>query len=313
MLTYEYVSERMDYELPSGDKKNKKAFTENIIEYIFRILYRSKDANAATNLILEVIGRKYNISRAFILEKITEKKFSTTFEWCNDGIISRQNIEQNIPREVAMRFYKHFDEEGIFSYADIAVLPNDLKGFFSDSPVKAILECAIYDDKGDFYGGICFEYHQHPRCWTDEEIESLSFTAEILGTFLQQKRYMDSMNLSRVQALEILDHIDAFIYVIDKKTYEILFFNKKAAEFFGTDSLGKNCFNIICDEETKCSFCPIDLMAEALQSIKKDIYIAKRKIWLRIAVSKIYWQQNREVCLVHAHDITTMKNKQNKK
>jgi len=313
MPTYEYVSERMDYELPSGDKKNKKAFTENIIEYIFRILYRSKDANAATNLILEVIGRKYNISRAFILEKITEKKFSTTFEWCNDGIISRQNIEQNIPREVAMRFYKHFDEEGIFSYADIAILPNDLKGFFSDSPVKAILECAIYDDKGDFYGGICFEYHQHPRCWTDEEIESLSFTAEILGTFLQQKRYMDSMNLSRVQALEILDHIDAFIYVIDKKTYEILFFNKKAAEFFGTDSLGKNCFNIICDEETKCSFCPIDLMAEALQSIKKDIYIAKRKIWLRIAVSKIYWQQNREVCLVHAHDITTMKNKQNKK
>jgi len=72
----QYISTRTLEITNAKNRKNQKAFHENVIEYIFKILYRSQDANVAINLILEIIGRKYNISRTFILEKTVRKNMA---------------------------------------------------------------------------------------------------------------------------------------------------------------------------------------------------------------------------------------------
>ncbi len=303
MPVSEYVNNRINSEL---QEKNQKSFYENVIEYIFRILYRSEDADAATNLILEVIGRRYSISRTFILEKKKNQMYANTFEWCNDGVQSQQGKQQHILSMVAEKFFHYFDENGVFSCENVTLLPQELRRYFNNSPVKALLECAMVD-KGNLVGLIGFEYHPHPRAWKNEEIEALSFTAEILGTFLLHRRSMDEVKLSRMQALEILDHIESFIYVIDKNTREILFLNESAAEFFGTDKIGKHCYDSVCCESMNCSFCPAVLLTEVVKSAKQDIYIPKRKIWLHVSVSKIQWDGDRDVCMVHCHDITAIK------
>jgi diguanylate cyclase (GGDEF)-like protein len=300
----EYVSNR-SLELRKT-RRRSKAFQENVIEYIFKILYHSQDANAAVNLILEIISIRYNISRTFILERNREGEYENTFEWCKKGIPSQQSSQQHIPEEDAEKFFQHFNEDGVFSVENTALLAPELKKYFADSPVKALLECAMYQ-QGSIEGVIGFEYNSHPRDWKSEEIEALSFTAEILSTFLLQKRSLDKMKVSYGQALEILDHIDSFIYVIDKNTYEILFSNRKAIEFFGTDQLGKPCYAVIGADDTVCPFCPMSFLPESFHSVKKDVYMPKRAIWLRTAVSRIHWTENREVCMLHCHDITAWK------
>ena len=285
------------------NKKNQKAFFENVIEYIFKILYRSQDANVAINLILEIIGRKYNISRTFILEKNCREEYCNTFEWCDDGIASLQSEQQNIAKSIAEKFFSHFDENGIFSCGNTTLLPAELKTYFKKSPVKALLECAMLNE-GTTAGVIGFEYHHHARLWKNEEIEVLSFTAEILSTFLLKKRVFDKMKRSHMQTLEILDHIDSFIYVIDKNTHEILFANKKSLDVFGTDQLGKCCYDFISCEKEPCKYCPVLLLTESIDQAQTDIYFSKRDLWVHAAVSKIHWDNTREVCLLHCHDTT---------
>ena len=302
----QYSSSRKLADARAETKRLQKSFHENVIEYIFKILYRSKDANTAINLILEIIGRKYNMDRVCIFEKNAKNECCNTFEWCGENIASRQSEEEKIPDFITEKFREQFDENGLFNCEDVNLLPPELKEYFKQVPVKALLECAMLNN-GLMAGVIGFEYHKNPRVWKADEIEVLSFTAEILSTFLLGKRALDRLKLSNIQALEILDHIDSFIYVVDKNTHEILFLNKKSIDFFGTDQLGKHCFDFISCENAPCSYCPMRLLTESIEQTQQDVYFPKRDLWVHSAVSKIHWDGSREVCLLHCHDITAFK------
>lgn len=307
MPQVQYDNKRM---MTSDDESKvpiSKSFHENVIEYIFKILYRSKDANTAIHLILEVIGLKYNVSRAVIFEQMEDKLYSNTFEWCSKSVVSLQASQQQISPEFVEKIHPYFDKNGVFSCANINLLPDELQVYFKDSPVKAVLDCHMVES-GIVRGVIGFEYHDHPRIWTSDEIEVLSFTAEILSTFLLKKRAIDKLKLSHVHALEIMDHIDSFIYVIDKNSHEVLFLNKKAIEFFGGHNMGGLCYEFISCEEGPCSYCPMLLITESIEQVNKEVYLPKRKLWVKAAVSRIHWNDDREVCLLHCHDITEYKN-----
>ena len=115
------------------------------------------------------------------------------------------------------------------------------------------------------------------------------------------------MKLSHMQALEILVHIDSFIYVLDKNSHEILFLNKTAIEFFGTDQLGKRCYEIISGEDAPCPFCPLLSLTESIDCAQKEMYFPKTDLWVKAAVSRIQWSKDRDVCMLHCHNITALK------
>ncbi|MDF2564690.1 MAG: putative signaling protein [Massilibacillus sp.] len=307
MPQVQYENKRMTASTDESNVPISKSFHENVIEYIFKILYRSKDANTAIHLILEVIGLKYNVSRAVIHEKTEDSLYSNTFEWCNKSVPSIQAEQQGISADFVEKVHPYFDKNGVFSCANINLLSDELKLYFKDSPVKSLLYCHMIDS-GMVRGVIGFEYYKHPRIWTNAEIEVLSFTAEILSTFLLKKRAIDKLKLSHVHALEIMDHIDSFIYVIDKNTHEVLFLNKKAIEFFGSHHMGGLCYEFISCEDGPCSYCPMLQITESIEQVNKEVYLPKRKLWIKAAVSKIHWNDDREVCLLHCHDITEYKN-----
>jgi len=302
----QYVSNRTLETSDVENKRKQKAFHENVIEYIFKILYSSKDADTAINLIMEIVGRKYTIDRVFILEKNRKNEYCNTFEWCEKNVISRQNEQEKIPDVIAQKFLERFDENGLFNCSDVSLLDPAIKEYLNGVPVKALLECTMLKE-GIIAGIIGFEDHKNPRVWKDDEIEVLSFTAEILSTFLLGKRALDQLKLSHAQALEILDHIDSFIYIVDKNTHEILFLNKKAVDFFGTGQVGGKCYDFISRETLPCPYCPMLLLTDTIEQVQQDIYFPKRDLWVHSSVSKIHWDGSREVCMLHSHDITALK------
>jgi len=301
-----YVSSRILETSDIENKRKQKAFHENVIEYIFKILYRSKDADTAINLIMEIVGRKYTVDRVFILEKNKNNEYCNTFEWCEKNVVSRQNEQEKIPDVIAQKFLERFDENGLFNCSNVSLLDPTIKEYFNGVPVKSLLECTMMNQEM-IAGIIGFEDHKNYRVWKDDEIEVLSFTAEILSTFLLGKRALDQLKLSHAQALEILDHIDSFIYIVDKNTHEILFLNKKAVDFFGTGQVGKKCYDFISRENLPCTYCPMLLLTDTIEQAQQDIYFPKRDLWVHSAVSKIHWDGSREVCLLHSHDITALK------
>ncbi|MDD4321315.1 MAG: GGDEF domain-containing protein, partial [Acidaminococcaceae bacterium] len=150
-------SRRLESSIPNN-KQNQKAFHENVIEYIFKILYRSKDSDTAINLILEIIGRKYNLGRIFILEKNSNREYCNTFEWCEKKNVSLQNTQENIPDSIALKLLGQFDENGLFNCCDINLLLPEVKKYFTHVPVMALLGCTMLN-AGVIAGIIGFESH----------------------------------------------------------------------------------------------------------------------------------------------------------
>ena len=66
-----------------------------------------------------------------------------------------------------------------------------------------------------------------------------------------------------IQLKEILNSIDANVYVADLETYEILFMNQRMIDEYGEDMTGRACWESLRHESGPCSDCPNDKLLNA--------------------------------------------------
>ncbi len=116
----------------------------------------------------------------------------------------------------------------------------------------------------------------------------------------------DSLNVFK----RIMNGMDAFIYVTDPNTDEILFINDKMCEHFNIeDGVGRICWQVLQDGFTsRCEFCPNyflednpdkDYVWEELNTVTKKYYKNSDKL--------IEWIDGRKVHMQHSVDITELK------
>ena len=203
---------------------------EDILQYIFKVLYNTKDLNHAITSILEIIGTHYDVSRVYIFENNFDNLYCrNTFEWCNKGIQSQRDRLQHLSYEddLGGSFYDNFNEENIFYCPDVNELNGAQRNIISSLNVKSLLQCGIID-KGEFRGFVGFEECLQHRLWTQNQIDLLVFISEILSTFLLKWRATECSCQENKALLSILDNQSSWIYVVDSDTGKILFLNKKA-------------------------------------------------------------------------------------
>ncbi len=168
--------------------KTVKHSKESITQDIFQILYESKDMKKSINLIMEIIGRFYDVSRVYIFELLPgSPQYNYTYEWCNDGI--KPDIESfKMTNVEGLSNYKdNFNQDGIFYSEDTSALPDTVYKGQGSNIVHSLLECAILD-KGQFAGFIGFEECSDRRFWVKDEIDTLVLVARILGIVLVKER-----------------------------------------------------------------------------------------------------------------------------
>ncbi len=181
------INERID----SDDQKSLS--NSNIIQYAFRCLYESGDVELTIREILASVGRQMNVSRVYIFENSPDNlSCSNTFEWCNEGIQAEMSNLQNLSYETDIpNFMDNFNEQGIFYCPDITQLPGDLYHLLEKQNIKSVLLCAIRDN-GVMRGYIGFDECLVNRYWTKEQIQLLTYFAEMLSVFLMKKRTEDA-------------------------------------------------------------------------------------------------------------------------
>ena len=168
--------------------KTAKHSKESITQDIFQILYESKDMNKSINLIMEIIGRFYDVSRVYIFELSVDKKtYSYNYEWCNEGIIPDIDSFKVTRVEGLGSYMNNFNQDGIFYCEDTTKLPDTVYKGQETNRVYSLLECAILD-KGKFAGFTGFEECSDKRFWVKDEIDTLVLVARILAIVLVQER-----------------------------------------------------------------------------------------------------------------------------
>ncbi len=109
----------------------------------------------------------------------------------------------------------------------------------------------------------------------------------------------------------ILDSLDAYIYVSDPVTSEILFINNKMETLFGGQKLkGEICWKVLQTGMSEaCSFCPVKkLVKNPSESVVWEELNTVTKRFFRNTDTMIEWHDKRLVHLQHSVDITDIKN-----
>ena len=243
---------------------------DNLVRYAFQRLYASTDMGKAVNDILELVGRKMNVSRVYVFENDDDNRFCyNTFEWCNDGIAPEIQNLQGISYETDIAGYVDmFDEQGIFYCPDINKLPKNIYDIVAPQGIKSLLHCAIRDG-GVFRGYIGFDECVEYRYWTKEQIQTLSYMSEMLSVFLLKQRKQERNQRYAKEMLSILDNQDAWIYIIDPETCQLKYVNSKTKALVPEVAPGMYCYRALMGEAQRCAGCPALNIREARNSRKK--------------------------------------------
>lgn len=276
-----------------------------IIERIFHKLYAADDLDQAVYGILEMIGMQFDVSRVYIFEDAYDESYcNNTYEWCKEGVQPQKEVMQNFSyaflggREIYMRL---FNEKGIFYCPDIVNLPKKIYQTMASQNIRSVLQCAIRDQDG-IHGFVGFDECASKRLWTKEQISALSFISKLLSAFLLKKRAQNQAIKVAEDLRAVLNHQNAWIYIINPQTYQLQFLNAKVTAMFPQAKEGMLCYEALFQQKEPCVQCPVYLgLLHRAETI--EMYHPLRNVWAAVEATPLYWN-HQQACLMSCYDVT---------
>lgn len=253
------------------------------VEEAFQCLYAASDIGKAVESVLAMAGKQYNLARVYIFEESgTGETVSNTFEWCDNGVLSRQASCQNLTYGSLGHSYKSvFDENGLFYCKNTTSLPYWQRLLFDSHEEKTMAQYVILDN-GAYKGFIGYDDHLADKTWPEEQILTLDTLSHLLATFLRKKRAEEQdMNLTD-DFFRVLHQQDAWIYVIDPDSFILKYVNEKVRRDFPDVVEGAICYRAFYRSHEPCAKCPI----------RRDRFPADTKTYHKgaLQMAKIHWQ-----------------------
>ncbi|GAA0792684.1 hypothetical protein GCM10008910_06360 [Faecalicatena orotica] len=169
-------------------ENNSACLSGDLLGYVFEILYDSEDFDKSVNDVLEIIGKKFDVSRAYIFENSEDNLYtSNTYEWRSEGVTSEIANLQNLSFSEHGNYKDLFKDNTVFYCRDIRTLNPGQAEILAAQGIRSTLQCAIIENK-TFTGMIGFDECTGLRLWTQEEISLLIILSRLISLFLQKKK-----------------------------------------------------------------------------------------------------------------------------
>ncbi|MCD8278382.1 sensor domain-containing diguanylate cyclase/phosphohydrolase [Enterocloster citroniae] len=278
----------------------------DLLPRAFNILSKAEQLDRAVESVLELLGERLQVSRAYVFENSEDNLFySNTFEWCAEGIEPQKDKMQNMAySEFDSDYRDYFNERGILYCDDIGKFPRDIRELMESQGIQSMLQCAIKDN-GVFKGWVGFDDCTSKCLWTINQIEVLSFISELLSLFLLKQRAQDNVMELAGDLRAVLDHQNSWIYVVDIGTRELLYINEKTQRIAPEAKLGMSCHKAFFGRKEPCARCPMEDIRHKI-NCTMEVYNPLLKVWSLADASVIRWGK-KDACLLACHDITRYK------
>ena len=139
----------------------------------------------------------------------------------------------------------------------------------------------------------------------------------VMSDITEHKREEEEIRIQNERFSQVLNGLDALVYVVDMKTYEIVFINSYGQNIWG-DIRGKICWQTIqTGYAGPCEFCTNDKLVgpdgKPTRGIVWDFQNTTNKRWYNCRDKAIYWPDGRIVRMETAFDITERKRAEEEK
>ena len=275
------------------------AFRDNMIEFIFKLLYETNSPDATISLTLGMFGKQFNLDRVAV-DRYSQlsNQYTTVFEWLSPNGISLMADSRpkdasdlvNLRNELILSRY-HPSSYGVISLChDTRTADEKYQDALAYLRVGSFAHIRITHGTEDV-GCVCFESSAAPRTFTEEELRGLSIFSVLLGNILLSRESDENMIKANQHLRDILDHMQEFIYVVDKETYEPVFFNRTIRQAINTVSVNQPCYQRFHQLTEPCYNCPIaHLSKDGNEYLESMLYN-----WggpTNVRTYNIYWDDN---------------------
>ena len=245
--------------------------------------------------------------------KESEQRFQMIFEHAPDGYYINDSKGKLIAGNLAVERMVGYDREDLLgkNLKDLGILPREHLPRAGAMIAKNKLGRSTGPDWFPLLRGdgtvVDAEITTHPV-----KINDQSLTLGIARDITERKEVERNLTNSHENLMNVLENIDAHVYVADMETFEILYMNQRMIKDFGGDFTGRVCFEVFCAEQKRCKNCTnnrlIDRDGNPTETV---IWEGENKVtgkWYRNYDRAIYWQDQQLVRLQIAVDITDFKN-----
>ena len=140
------------------------------------------------------------------------------------------------------------------------------------------------------------------RMWTQEQVDLLTFLAEVMAVFLIKKNNEKRALRQAENLRSVLDRQDAWIYVIDPESCELKFLNDRAQEVSPSTRPGMTCYHAFMNRDSRCENCPA-LQIKEKKNTSALIRNENLGLHVRTRAALISWN-GEDACLLTCHDLT---------
>lgn len=167
----------------------QKNFEQNAMEFLFRLLYESKDLPYSILTALQLIAQSYSFSRAYIFECTTDGAYmSNTYEWCAAGITPRKGRMQHVPMPDSWRTARPAQEARQMMWRTLDdVTDQDERNTLAAEHVCGMLQFGMRE-QGNVTGFIGFDDCLHPCALTANQLDALGGLCQVVETFWSKQR-----------------------------------------------------------------------------------------------------------------------------
>ena len=226
---YRIIPKKIQYSRGIEEREDEdKSYDDDLVQYTFNLLANSKDLDSSINILLERIGKRFNLNDVVILEHVPDRSaLIETNHWNKNN-----GIWMNVTR---VDSYKEWDGFSMFDDRGVLVLDDCMYGenvshrdqlVFRKRGIKSLIYVEFTEKSIEGEGFLAFYDYTNQRKWTEYEIETFYQFTKIFSIFI-------SIRKSRKKSEQIIKHLTMFdrhtnTYAID--TFEKLY-AKKMEEF----------------------------------------------------------------------------------
>ncbi|MEG1631333.1 MAG: diguanylate cyclase [Hydrogenoanaerobacterium sp.] len=273
------------------------SFDYNISSYIFKILYDSTDKLSAIASVLELLGRHYDVSRAYIFEKTFSGNIKNTFEWCDKGIMRKKSKLQSLSIGAIAAYQAMFNENGMMWLKDSDLRLKLVKKVLLRPDIIATIHFQ-FNSNNSFFGFLGFDRCRgNQRMFTQSDIDDMQNIAKVLGVFISEMRALALAESSKRTALATINAFESYSFVVDKNTYKCLFFNRKMKTEIPGMELGGCCYKLIFGLDSPCKNCGLE-SCDSGETTRR--YIEKNNSWVEVSSHQLKWTNEENAILLIA-------------
>lgn len=295
-VCYEDNMERKTYE-NKREKKPIESTQDILINELLSVLFGSINTYSAIEKALEMIGSTYDIDKICIWEYGFNSSFvDCTHQWCKDGIKNDRARRQHTPATI----FEELDSmgtDGIVYSSDTSLIKLNSSSMNPQSEgVKKLIQSQIVLN-GKTIGYISFYSMDPNTTWSASQLTTYKALFNLLTEAVISKQNQKNISQLRDDTINAFSLVQNPMVVIDKDTYEILYYNEISDEYYPNIALNSKCYRSLHQEDRPCHECALHKMADGRIAKCSKMNKALNEI-LDIYMTPIKWNTGSNTFLV---------------